>query len=66
MRRRPAETTGAAGGLIAVVAALVGLPVEVVAALAAVAGALPAAVTWVVERGGVRGVARLVWRGRGG
>jgi energy-converting hydrogenase Eha subunit A len=64
MRRRPAETTGAAGGLVAVVAALVGLPVEVVAALAAVAGALPAVVTWVVERGGVRGVARLVWRGR--
>ncbi|EHN09196.1 hypothetical protein PAI11_40030 [Patulibacter medicamentivorans] len=64
MKRRPAETTAAGGGLLAVVAALLGLPVEVVAAIAAVGGALPGVVSWLVDHGGVRGVLRAVWAGR--
>lgn len=63
--RRPAETTGVGGGVVAVVAALLGWPVETVAAIAALAGVAPAVVTWIVARGGVRGVARLLWRGTG-
>jgi hypothetical protein len=61
---RPAETTAAGGGLVAVVAAFLGAPVEAVAAIAAVAGLLPGAVTWLVNHGGIRGVARALWVGR--
>lgn len=61
--RRPAEAAGATGGVVAVVAAALGASTGVVAALAALAGALPAVVTFIVVRGGIRGVVRLLWRG---
>jgi predicted lipid-binding transport protein (Tim44 family) len=62
-RARPAEATGVGGGLVAVVAALVGAPVEVVAVIAGIAGFLPAAVTWLVSHGGIRGTLSALWRG---
>lgn len=63
MSRRPAETTAAGGGAIAVIAAALGADAQQVAAIAAVGGLLPAAVTWLVEHGGIRGLARRVWGG---
>lgn len=63
--RRPAENTALAGGVLAVLAALLGLPVEVVGVIAGIGGALPRVVSWVIDNGGVRGAVRLVWRGRG-
>lgn len=63
-RTRPAEAVAGGGGLIVVIAALIGAPVEVVAAIAGIAGALPAIVTWLVNHGGIRGVFRAIWTGR--
>lgn len=60
---RPAEQGAlAAGGLAAVV---VGLGVEpgVAAAIALAVGAVPAAITGLVNVGGIRGAARRLWRG---
>jgi hypothetical protein len=61
---RPAETAGVGGGVVAVVAALIGAPVEVVAAIAGAAGLLPAVVSWLVDHGGIRGTFTALWRGR--
>lgn len=62
---RPAETTGAAGALVTLGAMAFGVTdVQVIAALGTVAALAPSAVTFLVSNGGVRGVARRLWRGR--
>lgn len=63
-RKRPAETTAAGGGIIAVLAASLGADAGTVAAIAAVFGVLPHLVTQVVAHGGIRGVCRALWSGR--
>ncbi|MGE4425013.1 MAG: hypothetical protein AB7G37_01010 [Solirubrobacteraceae bacterium] len=63
-RTRPAETAGAAGGLVPIAAALLGADVETVAALAGAAALVPSIVTWVVDHGGLRGLARRIWAGK--
>lgn len=60
--RRPAETAGAAVGVGGIITALAAH--NTLAAVLAAAGLVPAAVTLLVANGGVRGVARLLWRGR--
>lgn len=63
--RRPAETAGVGGVAVGGLAYLLGVPIETAAAILGVAGLAPAVVTWIVNRGGVRGVARMFWAGRG-
>jgi len=64
MTRRPAETAGAgAGGLAAVLIAVLGLSPGAAAAIVAAAGIVPAAITWLVTHGGLRGTIRNLWRG---
>ncbi|MEH3055481.1 MAG: hypothetical protein PGN13_16005 [Patulibacter minatonensis] len=62
--KRPAEN--AAGGLsaAAAVSILTGAPEPVSIALVAAAGVLPRVISFVVDHGGIRGVALLAWRGR--
>lgn len=63
--KRPAETT-TAGGAVALLAALVlGLPAETAAAVGVALGFVPAVVTFIVNHGGIRGLARKLWQGRG-
>lgn len=62
--RRPAETTGGIAAAATAVAALLGGSTELVAVIGTLAGLLPALVTAVVANGGVRGVIRVIWRGR--
>lgn len=64
--KRPAETAGGLFGAVTVIAAALGASVEVVAAVGAVAGLLPALVTSLVNHGGLRGLARSIWQGRTG
>ena len=59
-RQRALVRAPAAGAAIAY---LVGAPVEVVAAIAVIVGALPATVTFVVTRGGLFGLARTILHG---
>jgi hypothetical protein len=59
VRRRPAESTAAAGGVAGLVLALsAGDALTVVVALT---GFVPAAVTFLVANGGIRGYARKLW-----
>jgi hypothetical protein len=61
---RPAETAGGAGALVTLGALAFGVTdVQVITALGTVAALLPSAVTFVVSNGGVRGIARRIWRG---
>lgn len=62
--RRPAETAGVGGVAAGGIALLLGVPVETAAAILGVAGLAPAVVTWIVNRGGVRGIVRMLWAGR--
>lgn len=65
VRKHPAETSSGAGAVALVVAYLLGVDdPEALVALGAALGLIPAAVTLLVANGGVRGVARLLWRGR--
>lgn len=62
---RPAEAltgTAAIGALLAV--ALGVTDYETLAAIIAGLGLLPGAITLLVSNGGLRGVVRLIWRGR--
>lgn len=64
MRKHPAESLSAVGGVGLAVGVLLGVDdPETLAALAAVLGVLPGAVTLLVRNGGLRGVARKLWRG---
>lgn len=61
-KARPAETAGAlagTGGVVAAIASHNWLAVGL-----ACAGYVPAAATFLVAHGGVRGVVRSLWRGR--
>jgi ammonia channel protein AmtB len=58
-RRRPAEVTAASGGLAGVVIALAAG--DTVTAMVALIGFIPGAVSFVVERGGVRGLVADLW-----
>lgn len=62
IKARPAETAGAAVGTGGIIAALA--EHNWLAFGLACAGYLPAVVTFLVTHGGVRGVARLVWKGK--
>lgn len=65
MRKHPAESAGGAGAVALLIAYLLGVDdPEALVALGAALGLIPAAVTLLVANGGVRGVARLLWRGR--
>lgn len=64
MKRRPAETTGGLVGVVTALAALLGADTQTVAILGTVAGLIPALVTLLVNNGGLRGVGRLLLRGR--
>lgn len=62
MKSRPAETAGiiaGTGGLAAAIAASNWLAIGV-----ACVGYVPAAVTFLVNHGGVRGTLRLLWGGK--
>ena len=59
VRRRPAESTSAAGGIAGIAVALTAG--DTTTLIVALLGFVPAAVTLLVENGGVRGVARLLW-----
>lgn len=61
VRSRPAEATGGVGGLAGVVAGLLSGDWKV--AVAAVAGFLPAAVTYLKANHGLKGVWRSIWNG---
>lgn len=61
--RRPAETTGASIGTAGLLALALGIPVETAAAILGVAAFAPAVVTWIINRGGIRGIARMLWGG---
>ena len=62
---RPAEKAGGLGALASAVSLAAGWPVEVVAACGIAAGLLPGLVTYIVDHGGLRGVIRSLWWGRG-
>lgn len=62
--RRPAESTGALGAMVTVIAAAAGASTTLVAVLGAISAAAPAGVTWLVGHGGIRGVARALWGGQ--
>jgi hypothetical protein len=62
---RPAETAGAGatiGGLVAVIAGV--RDTQTLAYIIGGIGLVPAAVTFLVDNGGVRGVVRTLWRGK--
>lgn len=63
--KRPAESAGATGGIALIIARVAGVKdPDVLVALGALVGLIPSAVTLLVANGGVRGVARKLWRGR--
>lgn len=67
MRGRPAETGGAVGAVSLLLGVVLGIrDAATLAAWGTVVGLLPAAITLLVANGGVRGVLRLLWQGRGG
>jgi len=65
MKGRPAESLTGVGALGFLLAIILGVDdPNTMAAMVAVLGVLPAFVTLVVANGGLRGVLRLLWRGR--
>lgn len=63
VRNHPARVSGALGSAATAVAYALGADAGTVAAVGAVAGLLPAAVGWLNDNGGIRGVAQTLWRG---
>lgn len=62
---RPAETTTGVAAIGSLLAIAVGVnDPDAIASMVAALGLLPGAVTLLVDNGGVRGVMRLMWRGR--
>lgn len=62
---RPAETAGGAGAFATLAAVAFGVTdPNTIAAIGVAAGLLPGAVTFLRTNGGLRGVARTLWRGR--
>ena len=65
MKGRPAESTAAVAGMGSLLAYVFGVRnPETLAAMLAGISLLPASVTLLVSNGGIRGVARLIWRGK--
>jgi hypothetical protein len=64
VKTRPAETSTAAGAIALLVGLVAGLDGEAVAIAGIALGFLPAAVTALVNAGGIRGFARKLWSGR--
>lgn len=63
--KRPAETGGVAGVFGLLIARVFGVDdVDTITAIGVVIGVIPAAITLLVANGGLRGVTKLVWRGR--
>lgn len=62
MKSRPAETAGALVGTTGLVAAIASG--NYLAAGVAVAGYIPALVTWLVNNGGIRGALQALWGGK--
>lgn len=63
--KRPAETSAGAGGIALIVAWLLGVDdPDVLVALGAAVGFVPAAVTLIVANGGIRGAVLRLWRGK--
>lgn len=60
----PARTSGVLGSVVVAVAYAAGADATTIATIGAAAGALPALVGWVIDQGGIRGVARAFWQGR--
>lgn len=62
---RPAETGGAAAAIGSLVAIAAGVTDHgVIAAMIGVVGLVPAAITGLINAGGIRGFASKLWRGR--
>jgi len=61
--KRPAEITTGAGAVALLLALVLGLDTETVAIVGVVLGFVPAAVTLLVNHGGVRGVIVKLWTG---
>lgn len=61
MKTRPAETAGVVAGTGGIVAAVIAHQWAAIAV--ACAGYVPAAVTFIVAHGGVRGVLQTIWKG---
>lgn len=64
-RGRPAETGGATAAIGGLVALLAGVDdPAIVGAIVAFVGLVPAAITGLINAGGISGLARKLWRGR--
>jgi hypothetical protein len=65
VKGRPAETGGAVAAIAVLVAHTLGVDnAQVITALVAAVGLVPAAITLLVSNGGLRGVAAKIWRGK--
>lgn len=65
MKGRPAETGGAFGSIALLLALVLGVDDDtVIAAIGVAVGLVPAVITLLVANGGIRGVIRVLWRGR--
>lgn len=61
---RPAEKSGALFAAVTAIAALLGADTATVAVAGTIAGTVPAAVTWIVNNGGIKGAAARLWNGK--
>ena len=65
MSGRPAETAGGVGSIGLLIAYVLGVhDPQTIAIIGAAVGLVPAAVTMLVNNGGVRGTVLKLWRGR--
>jgi hypothetical protein len=60
IKARPAETTAGTGGIVTIAAAALGADATTITVLGAASAFAPAAVSWLVDHGGLRGVYRRV------
>lgn len=63
IRKRPAEASGGLGSAATALAYAAGADTQTVAVVGIVAGLLPGAVSFVVDHGGLRGIARRLLNG---
>lgn len=65
MKGRPSESLTATAAIGSLLAVILGVnDPQTIAAMVAGLGVLPAAITLVVDAGGLRGVLRKLWRGK--
>ena len=66
MKGRPAEALAGTSSIALLIAYVLGVDdPQLVVVLGAAVGLVPAAVTLLVANGGIRGVLRTIWHGRG-